>query len=327
MTKKDSENRRRSSRRAFTLVEVIVAGVITALVIGSVSLSLSQLGRARNVSKVRFDAYLRADAALANLRRDIASVIRTDDLFFTRFLLYDDSIPSPHGEMDRDELLVFVTRLRPLRTLEAFSGEGVEYETQYRVEEDELGPVLWQRRYPIPDEYPAGGGLATPLVEGVVGLTIQAYDGESWFDEWDSDEQGLPLAVSVIVTASGHRGPEDVYEREPVVLRTIIPIDRVIEPRDHAEAEEMAARELEAELAGEDAPDDAGGDTGDPGADGGDDGGPPDLDDLDIPGGDGGGGGGGGGGGRGGGGGPGGGGERGSSGRTGSGGPGTRNDR
>ena len=42
----------------FTLVEVLVAGVITAMVMGSVALSLGQLGRAklicsRNISRVR----------------------------------------------------------------------------------------------------------------------------------------------------------------------------------------------------------------------------------------------------------------------------------
>ncbi len=214
--------------RAFTLVEVLIAGVIASIVLGSVATSLGQLGRSKSVAKERFDAYLRADAALNNLRRDIASVIRPDDLFFTRLLIYDDVL----DDMDRDEILVLNTRLRPVRDVEHFTGEGLEYETQYRVVMDDFGPVLWQRRDALPDEYPLGGGMATPLVEGVVGLSIEAYDGDQWYGQWDSDIDGLPLAVRITVTASGHRDIEDLYDAPWVYLRTIVPIDRVLEPRD-----------------------------------------------------------------------------------------------
>jgi uncharacterized membrane protein YgcG len=216
-------------RRAFTLVEVMVAGVITALVLGSVSGSLAQLGRAKNTCKQRLEAYLRADAAMNVLRRDIISVVRSDDLFDTRLLLYHDIVSTPVGDVDRDEILIFNTRLRPVRDISTFTGEGMEYETQYRVEEDEFGPALWQRRDTLPDEYLQGGGMIKPAVENIVGLAIEAYDGDKWYEEWDSDYDGLPLAV----------------------LRTAVPIDRVLQPKDHFEAEEALLRELEAEEAGE----------------------------------------------------------------------------
>ena len=236
-------------RRAFTLVEVIVAGVITALVLGSMSLSISQLGRAKNTCKERLDAYLRADSALNALRSDIACIIRTDDLFYTRFLLYDDVINTPAGSMDRDELLIFNTRLKPVRNIDNFNGEGLEYETQYRIGMDDLGPVLWQRRDPLPDEYLYGGGMATPLVEGILGLAIEAYDGTEWFDEWDSDIVGLPLAVRVTIIASGHRDESDIFSSHMVTLRTVVPILRVLPPRDILEAEHEDIEEIEQEIA------------------------------------------------------------------------------
>lgn len=240
-------------RRGFTLAEVILAGLIAVLVLGSVSTSLGQLGRSRSMSRDRFAAHLRADAALSMVRRDLAEIIRADDLFFTRFLLYDDTINTPEGVLPRDEVIFFNTQLMPVREVDHFSGEGVEYEVHYRVEEDELGPVLWQRRDPVPDEFPLGGGVATPTADGIVGLSIEVYDGIEWFDEWDSDIQGLPLAISIEIIASGHPEGGNVYDAPLARLRTIVPVDRVLPPLDVFEAEEAALREEEALRAAEEA--------------------------------------------------------------------------
>ena len=141
----------RHARRGFTLIELLLAGLITSLVLGSVSISLSQLSTAKNRGRKQLAAHLRADAAIDALRRDVISILRRDDLFFTRLLIIDDAI----GDWDRDQILVFNTRLRPTHKID-YTGEGMEYETQYRIEEDQLGPVLWQRRDAVLDKYPRG---------------------------------------------------------------------------------------------------------------------------------------------------------------------------
>lgn len=221
------------ARHGFTLVEVMLAMVITAFMVGSITMSMSRLGVARSVSKERLDAHLRADGALDMLRRDIASIVRTDDLFFTRFQLFDNTVKSPLGTLDRDELLLFSVRMRPIRDID-YTGEGSVYETQYRIDVDEAGPVLWVRRDALPDEYPLAGGLATPQVEGVLSVDYEAYDGEQWYQEWDSDDWGIPHAVRITVVASGHRNEEDVYEAPTATLRTVVAIDRVLMPEDVA---------------------------------------------------------------------------------------------
>lgn len=242
------------TRRGFTLIELMVASLIVAFVLGSVSLSVAQLGRARNTSKLRFDAFLRADAALNLIRSDIASITRTDDLFYTRLLLTDDVSRGGREDFDRDELLIFNTRLKATRNID-FAGEGYEHETQFRVEDDQFGPVLWVRTDAFPDEYPAAGGKASPSVEGILGLTIQVYDGANWYDEWDSDISGLPQAVSVIVLSSGHRGSEDVYTAPRAFMRTVIPIDRVVPPKVEEEEEEQTPTAGGADIDGDGVPD------------------------------------------------------------------------
>ena len=242
--------RRRGWRRSFTLVELIVAGVITAFVLATVAASLSNLARARHSSRQRLEAFLRADAALELIRRDVASIIRHDDLFFTRFQLVDGAADTEAGRVNRDELLVFSNRLRQSRSVE-FNGEGTQYEVQYRVDESEYEPVLWQRRDDFPDEYPRGGGMATPIVDSIIALNIEAYDGFQWRQDWDSDYDGVPNAVRITVTASGEAGEDKVYDAPVATLRTVVAIDRILLPRENLvalyEAEHPPDEEAEGE--------------------------------------------------------------------------------
>lgn len=227
-------------RRAFTMVELLVASMIIALVLIAVATSIAQVGRARTSARVRLEAYRRAAVALESMRRDLATTMRSEDLFLTRVLLLDGERSSPMGRLDRDELLVFNNRLRPMREIH-YNGEGIEYETQYRVEDDDLGAALWQRRDAVPDLYPEGGGIATPVADGIISLSIEAYDGTSWFNTWDSDEDGIPWALRVTVQATGAPNGENVFRTgSPLVtLRTLIPIDRVMPPYEEPTEEEL----------------------------------------------------------------------------------------
>ena len=219
------------ARRGFTIVELILAGVIASLVIGVLTMSMSQIIKSKSISKERLDAFVRADVALKNLRRDMISILRRDDLFFTRLKIEDDSIQTPRGEFNRDEILLFNHRLRASREID-YNGEGVEYETAYRVDDDDWGPVLWQRRDALPDQYPTAGGIVTPISEGVVELSVEAWDGEQWLEDWDSDYDGLPHALRISVRASGHLPGESAWDAPIATLRTIVPLDRVPPPDD-----------------------------------------------------------------------------------------------
>jgi type II secretion system protein J len=240
------------AKRGFTIIELVVAIMIAAIISGAVASSLSQLGRARNISRIRMTASRRASDALESIRRDVQSAVRSDDLFDTRLRLAPETVRSSVGEVDRDQLLLFNTRLRPIRTID-YSGEGDEYETQYRIEEDRDGPALWRRRDAVPDEFEDAGGIAEPIGDGVIGVRFEAFDGQSWIQEWDSDVDGLPISIRATVTASGARPGEDALNdpRSLAVMRTEIPIDRVIKPKlDEATLAAQAAAEAAAQAAG-----------------------------------------------------------------------------
>ncbi len=234
--------RPRRPRRGFTLLELMVAAMIGAMVLGSLSVGIGRIAEARNRSKARLDAFMRADAALAALRREVATIIRSDDLFDTRLLLLDGGT----DETPRDEVLLFTTRLKVSRADNRFESDGQEWETAFRVEEDDLGPALWIRRDAVPDEFSQGGGIAEPTVEGILSIAVSCWDGFQWFDEWDSDRRGLPKAVRLEVTASGHRRDEDPYDAPIAALRTTVAIDRLAPPRDIYEQIEIELDEQEA---------------------------------------------------------------------------------
>jgi type II secretion system protein J len=240
-------------RRGFSLIELVIAIAVSAVVILTVSSILGRISRTRDVARVRLDAATRAGAALEAVRRDLVSVIRDADLFQSRVLLLDGVGSSPYGLVHRDEILVFNNRLRPMKR-DDYSGEGGEYESQYRVEDDSAGSVLWLRRDAVPDENAEGGGLAIPAVEGVIGISIEAYDGEAWYPDWDSDFMGLPWALRIEITATGDEPGVRASEgdRSLVTLRTQVAIDRIVPPPPPPpEDEELAAADAAAAAAAE----------------------------------------------------------------------------
>lgn len=229
-----AHRQRRDARAGFTVIELVIAIAVGAIVILTISSVLSRVTKTRDVARARLDAVTRANAALQALRMDLASVIRDEDLYNCRVLLLDGTGSSAIGPVDRDEVLVYNDRLRPMKR-DAYQGEGGEYETQYRLQPGT--GVLWMRRDAMPDDNGEGGGMAIPVVDGVVGVSIEAYDGETWYPDWDSDTMGLPWALRVSVTAVGGKSDDPTAAPSVVSLRTQIPIDRIVPPPQPVEEE------------------------------------------------------------------------------------------
>jgi type II secretory pathway component PulJ len=240
------------SRRGFTLIELMVAGMMATIVLGGITISLSQLGSAKSISRQRLEAFSRCDTAIRTLRRDVITTLRRGDLFHTRLLITDATQRFQGDIMNQDELLVFDGELRANKEID-FNGEGMEYETQFRLETNDVSSALWKRRDAILDDNPIGGGTATPIAEGIVALQFEAFDGFSWFSEWDSDEMGIPQALRITVTSTGMEHEGEMHA--PLVsLRTIVPLDRVQSPDDklvliaqEVEEERLAALGIEPE--------------------------------------------------------------------------------
>lgn len=218
-------------RRAFTLIEVLVGGVIAAIIAAATASSLYGVFEARSAAAERREAFNAARSAVDRIARDIATTVRDADL---RFALLRVTTVELNGK-PYDELLLLQSSLEPVRGDES-QPEGDRFEVQYRADAD---GTLQRRRDPAFDAYVDAGGVVRPVAHGLTSISIEAYDGSAWFEAWDSDRDGLPHAVRVTVAvrigkASVTRGGREAVPDEVVARRTIA-IDRVPAPAEEPE--------------------------------------------------------------------------------------------
>jgi len=248
------------SRRALTLMELIVAVVVVSLITAATTAAISRSLQAAEASDLRERALARADLAASRVALDLASTVRDGDLYFVKLFIRSGRV----GGAAADELVVFAMPSSQARFEATGLGasdaqsEGAEYEVGYRLAgADEAiggsrsrlrdaGPgVLWRRLDPVPDEAWDGGGVVFPVVEGLVSLSIEAFDGSEWRETWDSDRDGLPHAVRITTVASAEGGRRDAT----ATARRIVAIDRVptpfvtLAPQDRVEQANEAAQQ------------------------------------------------------------------------------------
>lgn len=213
-------------RRGLTLVELVVAGVVAALLIGAASAAIGRVIDIRTRVRDSEAAGAAAHMAVRMVGLDLSGLVRDPDPRQTLLRIQDDAT-APEGEIERDELTLISRGVRPVRSAEESPDAGI-YEVQYRVQSDAVHEgVLWRRSDMLPDEEVLGGGVATPLAVRIVSLQAEAFDGVNWLESWDSDRQGLPFAVRV--TCRARQTQSDAL----VTARVTIAVDRTPLPMTH----------------------------------------------------------------------------------------------
>lgn len=177
--------------RGFTLVELLTATTITALVLGGAYFSLSVILRAyQQRGGAAADAEI-ANLILTRMGADLNSAFLSPHEDRTRFVGLNET----NGEFGADTL-TFISAVSDPTSL----GEGSSdlAEVQYYIDLDDSTPERWLvRRFDnTPDEDPFAGGQIALLGPRVYSLDFQYYDGLEWLLEWDSDTD-IPLAVNV----------------------------------------------------------------------------------------------------------------------------------
>jgi len=207
----------RRARTGLSLIELVVGGLVGAIIAAAVATSLFNLFGARRAADERRNAYVAARVAVDRVARDLATVVRDEDLQFSTVRVIDSGTP----ELPSDELLLLCSSTEPVRGIDGVP-EGDRFEVQYRLLGD--GRLL-RRRDPAFDEYLDGGGVVSTVAEHIRSISIEAADAESWYPDWDSDRDGLPHGVRVTVAAKLDDGGEVIARRLVAIDRVPIPID------------------------------------------------------------------------------------------------------
>jgi len=194
----------------FTILELLIAAALTAVILSSVYWSFSTVVGSSRRYRTGSDAYQAARVVLGGLERELSGIYvpfyAGEDEDDVKNLFLTDDLWAGGFESDRISFIT-TTFLRSGR--EDTPGYDT-WEISYYREEDKLMAKV-APCYSL-DE-PFEGGEEMILAEGVRSLDFKYYspEEEAWQDEWDIlEEEALPTAVKVTVGFGPSDEEEDV---------------------------------------------------------------------------------------------------------------------
>jgi type II secretion system protein J len=211
-------------RGGFTLVEVMLAMAVCAVVLAAINGVFFGALRLRETTNRVVDESQPAQLALGTMRSDLQSAVS----------------PTTNGVMTGDFRVGDITSagLNQNVSIEMYTTTGALHENEPW---GEVQRVTYGLRPPAGGAGAQGQDLVrsvtrnllatiTPVPEDqwvmghVQNLTFDCYDGTQWRNTWDTtlSDTNLPIAVRVTIQLAGE-DPSDPRAREPIVL--LVPVD------------------------------------------------------------------------------------------------------
>jgi len=168
----------RTARRqvsAFTLIELMIAVGLGALILASGYACLNAAIASRKTIEPRSEVFQNARVAMAIITADLRNACPLSKDF--EFL----GMRRQMGEMDADNVDFATHNYTPTR-----ANEGDFCEVSYFVGRDrETGKYsLWRRRNPTIAPDPLSGGRQEEIARGIQGVRFEYFDGYDWYDDW-----------------------------------------------------------------------------------------------------------------------------------------------
>jgi general secretion pathway protein J len=220
----------RRAIRGFTLMEVMVAVAITALMGTMVAIAFQTGFHAKEVVEKDADHYRMVRAALNRMAREIGSAFVSDRYDPKRYRDSNDRPTNFIGE--RDKLLFTTFAHQRLYTDTKESDQSVvEYFVESSTEKGARSRQdLKRRENPNVGERMDRGGTTDVLFEGVKKIEFAYWDSErkQWEDEWDTrrneKKSFLPTRVRITIFALDENGKEARYTTQArIMLNTELP--------------------------------------------------------------------------------------------------------
>jgi general secretion pathway protein J len=211
------------SSRGFTLIEVMIAAGILAVMAAMTFGSFSQAWQQKEDFALADERYAQARGALDRITFELSHAFLSEHYDRKRFR-ERPTVFKGQDRGGRDELLF--TSLAHER-LESDAKESDQAVIRYWLERDPENPrydSLWRRSNPLIDEDAERRGHKAVLCENVRGLDLEYWDAakEEWVDEWDAsrvERQGvLPERIKVTLTIVDDQAQEKKFSTQSRVM-------------------------------------------------------------------------------------------------------------
>ena len=198
-----SEQQRRQSG-GFTLIEILVAISIVAILLTSIYGIFSTVSSAKDRLDTDSEAYHRARVIFDRLGRELRGAYYTASNKNTRFRGGTDSDRRPFLELS-------TTAVSPLSS----TGTGFAL-VHYRLEEDaetnDGSKIMLRREAPLlASEETLDEDAAMRLAPGISRFQVRFYAEAAWHDNWEAAGSGLPEMVEVLLYTIDAEGEETPF--------------------------------------------------------------------------------------------------------------------
>lgn len=215
--------------RGFSLIELVIAASITAVIGAMVAGSFKRAADARDLAEAQDQRFTGARLALTRMARELSEAFLSEHYDRKRFR---ERLTLFRGKDGGDEDQLLFTTFAHVRLMRDVK-ESDQAVVEYTVEPDPSNPgerALWRREKPRIDDEPERGGARAVVLEHVKGFDAQYWDWkkQEWVREWNtgtSERSGfLPTRVKLKVRLSMPDGREQSFETQARVA-IIRPLD------------------------------------------------------------------------------------------------------
>ena len=221
---------RTSSRRGFTLMEVVIAIAITAFIGVVIGVSFNTTIQNKDIIEGQAEHYRMLRAAMNRIVREIGAAYVSDR--------YDpkrnrDAYDRPTNFIGSRDKLLFTTLAHQRLYADAKESDQMIVEYQVKSSPDPKAKGrndLVRREKVILEERMERGGTEDSLFEGAKKIEFQYWNSErkQWEDEWDTRRTErktiLPTRVKITLTAVDESGKDVKYTTQTrIMLNTEFP--------------------------------------------------------------------------------------------------------